>query len=1134
MHLQEDGQGCDHAEIDSANIVHGTRAGRGVNTAPRLEDEQSDVEDPDGAADVYEYMETLDLSDDELLGDQEREDAVEETATGQMLEGGDVQACVEQAQGEAQDGLVVQESAIAGGGSGLFLRDDIEPVAEGSGVGWFYGTRVTDAVAAALPDTQYCLAHPHLPEGHQLHIDSRCALNFANDKTFMRPRSERKCKQDIEVGGRPEDCELLAGGRARLQAIFCPGAERLQGGDELHFFYGNEYYDTPEASMEMGADEAAMIAEGGDFGALPSAGEEEPLPPLPPPPPDAEPSPAASPPSAPPAAAGQPEPDMSARARGAAADIDAAGGEPDPFADIAGWEALPVPLPEMHQIFLLQGGREPFVHFIRRARGDDDMYSFTVGECREPFQAQGNAIGASGRVAAGTCHKCPNGYRHKHYLNYDRASHTLTHHCDTCRPEELAPEAMAQKLLAPPSSDYFGRIAGTDAEGEPVEVNRSALQFLQGVAAGEQFAMDLVKKGGLKCAMADMTADLHPGAEVRYERDLTVGTPLKSNDMVQEQDVIGTYVTHKLNQRLAIVLDPMAVVEVFDEAGRRVNRVCERQDKSSLTGPLADKFKSTYHDFGIEGGVLVRCAKYNKAGTRVVKPAVRVDALGGTQPKLTTVDGEWVYQYNGYPNKTEFVGMNLFPYRVDKDTPPALVQQFKKMGFDEKKLNLFNGFEWTSERAEKEARVLYEASDMTVEDDGSRVQASFETWARTQVEPVTDHLQEIWCKNDEADYTWVVQWMATLVQRPWVKLGIILCLVSGQGAGKNVITDMLMELFGTGVVHKEKQYAFSTSKKKDVLTDGFCEHLRGRFLVGLNEAVFGKDVQAAQLLKELTTERHMMIDGKYKCKYMVDNWMNFIIMSNSAHACMNGPDDRRYKMLELDNVWANSNCRDEQKAKKQAAYMARLAFGGASKPGTMEIALFAHWLFNLVQIDDEYDVRRPTINKADLAQKERSMQTHETFFMECLKRGYIFREERTAYDADGVGSTEHLVFSFDGDVPIKIILEAFKAEAVGRNVREYTAALFTSKYLDEMFKRAVVTHTQTAGGASPKRRTRNYARLSKTFAIGGKEISMHSGETTVQFRGLDLCRSTFCGGIFNDALAEHPVRDDGWEQGNWA
>ena len=153
MHLQEDGQGCDHAEIDSANIVHGTRAGRGVNTAPRLEDEQSDVEDPDGAADVYEYMETLDLSDDELLGDQEREDAVEETATGQMLEGGDVQACVEQEQGEAQDGLVVQESAIAGGGSGLFLRDDIEPVAEGSGVGWFYGTRVTDAEAAALPWT---------------------------------------------------------------------------------------------------------------------------------------------------------------------------------------------------------------------------------------------------------------------------------------------------------------------------------------------------------------------------------------------------------------------------------------------------------------------------------------------------------------------------------------------------------------------------------------------------------------------------------------------------------------------------------------------------------------------------------------------------------------------------------------------------------------------------------------------------------------------------------------------------------------------------------------------------------------------------------------------------------------------
>ena len=59
-----------------------------------------------------------------------------------------------------------------------------------------------------------------------------------------------------------------------------------------------------------------------------------------------------------------------------------------------------------------------------------------------------------------------------------------------------------------------------------------------------------------------------------------------------------------------------------------------------------------------------------------------------------------------------------------------------------------------------------------------------------------DHIMHIWCKDDAKLCNYLLDWMAHLVQRPWIKMIVCPLLKGGQGAGKGTIVQMLGAILG--------------------------------------------------------------------------------------------------------------------------------------------------------------------------------------------------------------------------------------------------------------------------------------------------------------------------------------------------
>ena len=97
-------------------------------------------------------------------------------------------------------------------------------------------------------------------------------------------------------------------------------------------------------------------------------------------------------------------------------------------------------------------------------------------------------------------------------------------------------------------------------------------------------------------------------------------------------------------------------------------------------------------------------------------------------------------------------------------------------------------------------------------------------------QPILDHIREVWCSGDETAYDYVLGWLARMFQKPQERGHTVIVLRSGEGTGKNIIIDILVDAFG--------EHA-TIAVKPDDLTGRFNDHLGTSVLVFANEAVWG-------------------------------------------------------------------------------------------------------------------------------------------------------------------------------------------------------------------------------------------------------------------------------------------------------
>ena len=94
------------------------------------------------------------------------------------------------------------------------------------------------------------------------------------------------------------------------------------------------------------------------------------------------------------------------------------------------------------------------------------------------------------------------------------------------------------------------------------------------------------------------------------------------------------------------------------------------------------------------------------------------------------------------------------------------------------------------------------------------------------IEPFINFIKEIICSDDNELFTYVIGWIATMIQNPGVKNETALILKGLQGVGKNRFTDILCELLA----------GYSERNINDIeeLTGNFNSNVENKMLLILN------------------------------------------------------------------------------------------------------------------------------------------------------------------------------------------------------------------------------------------------------------------------------------------------------------
>lgn len=151
-----------------------------------------------------------------------------------------------------------------------------------------------------------------------------------------------------------------------------------------------------------------------------------------------------------------------------------------------------------------------------------------------------------------------------------------------------------------------------------------------------------------------------------------------------------------------------------------------------------------------------------------------------------------------------------------------------------------------------------------------------------------DHLKDVICAGDEVSYTYLIQWLAHIFQKPDQKPSVAVLLKSVEGTGKGSMVEPLLDILGA---HGNK-------------TNGSYS-IAGRFngIVANKLLVFGDEVdlsdkKTADRLKSLISESSVNLERKGLEIEPLPNYCRLIFASNHSKVLNAGTRERRYLVLE--------------------------------------------------------------------------------------------------------------------------------------------------------------------------------------------------------------------------------------------
>ena len=164
---------------------------------------------------------------------------------------------------------------------------------------------------------------------------------------------------------------------------------------------------------------------------------------------------------------------------------------------------------------------------------------------------------------------------------------------------------------------------------------------------------------------------------------------------------------------------------------------------------------------------------------------------------------------------------------------------------------------------------------------------------------IMKHIRENIANNNPEVFTYIINYLANLLQHPHKKANTALIIKSVQGAGK----DTIFNWFGNSILGKD--YYFNDDSA-ELLFGRFNSCIENKILCILNEAS-GKDTFTInEKIKNAITRNVNTIEKKGKTPYENTNNIGYIFLTNNDNPIKVPHDDRRFTGFECNSAYANN------------------------------------------------------------------------------------------------------------------------------------------------------------------------------------------------------------------------------------
>lgn len=156
------------------------------------------------------------------------------------------------------------------------------------------------------------------------------------------------------------------------------------------------------------------------------------------------------------------------------------------------------------------------------------------------------------------------------------------------------------------------------------------------------------------------------------------------------------------------------------------------------------------------------------------------------------------------------------------------------------------------------------------------------------------HIYENICESNDEHFQWLMTWIAMLFQKPQSKPGSTVVITGEKGTGKSTLFDYINQLLG--------RCGITVSQRKQIVGQ-FNGHLATTLLMVCEEAFWAADPQAEGVLKDMITNKSVLIEKKGYDPIQSQNYTRLALISNNEWVVPASlKDERRFFVLRCSSA----------------------------------------------------------------------------------------------------------------------------------------------------------------------------------------------------------------------------------------